>query len=428
MLHRVRALLTVAATLALGSACGARAAGPPATAASGPATAASPSPTSQPTSPAAPPVIRLEPMRIEVIRDAKGREQVVAYDARELFDAANEALLADRNEDALRGYDQLLAEFPDSVYAVPALFNAGLAHEARRENEAAIARYRELAGRRAPSRDVIDALVRMGAVMAELERWSDAAATFEQLLDREDLTAADRVEALARLGYVLLEAKDYIGAEEVLRSALGYHDELTRTGAAAELDTDYYVAMARYYLAQIPHRQFAAIPIRLPDKQIERDMEAKAELVLIAHDRYLKTVELGNPYWATAAGYQLASMQKEFWDALVITPVPEHLPPEAATFYTKEVHRLSRVFLDKALTTHRKNVELAEVRGISTVWVEASRRAASEVAAIIARESAGEIVVPTTGPAAAAPAPGPGNRADGSDDGILPYIPGRVDL
>lgn len=382
---------------------------------------ADPEPAPSPGEPA-PQVIELDPMRIEVVTDDRGERRVVAYDAGELLDAANQALLAGRVDDALRQYDQLLDDFADSPLVVPARYNAGIAHEQKREWEAAIARYEAVATGDAPAEDAIDALIRMGAVMAELERWTDATAVFERLLERDDLTPSDRIQGLARLGYVLLEAKDYVGAEEVLRSGLGYYEEIA---ADTVLDTDYFVAMCQYYLAQIPHRQFAAIPIRMPDKQVRRDLEAKADRILIAHDRYLKTVELGNGYWASAAGYQIASMQKELWDALVVAPIPPQLIPEAAELYVTEVHKHSRQFLEKALDTHRKNAAFADRSGVMTVWTEASRREAEKIADILARESAGEIVLPEAGGGAST------TLDMGPDSGRTPhgdYVPGRVDL
>jgi tetratricopeptide (TPR) repeat protein len=367
----------------------------------------------------------LDPLRIEVVRGEDGQPRVVAYDARELFDAANAALLDGRNEQALRGYDDLLSDFPDSPLAVPAMFNAGLAHEALGDWEAAIARYRAIARRDAPGddrRDVVDAQIRLAAVLAELERWSESIGTLEGLLGGGELSPDERLEALARLGYALLESRDTPGAEEVLRQAIGYFEQLAATDT---LDTDYYAAMARYYLAQIPHREFLAIPIRMPDKQTERDLETKADRVLIAHDRYLKTVEVGNVYWATAAGYQLAAMQKQFWDALVTAPIPPHLEPAAAEVYVEQVHKLSRQFLEKALATHERNVAFAEARAYDSVWVRASRAEAEVVVALLAREASGELPLPGD---AGGNAPVPRESFDPPAARPSDLVPPRVDL
>lgn len=394
--------LGIALSLIL-AACAPRAAKPP-------QSAAKPAP--EP--PVAEPVLEIEPLKIQVVPDGAPDHELDAYDARDLLDTGNEALANERYDEALAYYEQLLVDFPDSQLAVPAMFNAGLAHEGKGEVDEAIALYQKIVARREPGRDAIDAHLRMGALMAEGQRWADAIAAFESLLLRDDLTPTDRVEGLARLGYVLLEAKDYAGAEEVLRQALDYHATVS---ARAPLETDYYVAMAQYYLAQIPHRQFVAIPIRMPDKQTERDLEAKAELVILAHDRYLKTVDIGNPYWSTAAGYQLAHMRKQFWDQLVLAPIPPHLPENAHDFYVKRVHEEATVFLEQTLDTHQTNVRYADEAGWSTVWVEASRREAVVIAGILARESSGELVLPD------APA-GDGLPTDPRPD----YVPGRTEL
>lgn len=361
-------------------------------------------------------VIVLEPLRIQVLRDdATGAQTVVAYDARALFDDGNAALVAGEHARALRLYDQLLADFPDSKLAVPALYNAGLALEGAEEFDRAIARYRELVRRQPTGRDSIDAHIRAAAVLAELERWRDAATTLDEVLARDDLTPSDRLEGRARRGYVLLEARDPTAAEATLAEAI--RDYEAARDAGERFETDYFIAMARYYYAEIPRREFAAIPIRLPDEQIGRDVEAKAGLVLLASDRYAAAIEIGNVYWATASGYQLAAMQHEFWTAIVTAPVPPQLDAQAAEVYVEEVHQQVENLLEKALAIHRKNVKLAEVYDTHTHWSAASAERIPELAELLARERAGERVTPEV---TERPPPSPRRAAD--------YLPGRFEL
>jgi tetratricopeptide (TPR) repeat protein len=421
---RGRAVICLTMTLAVVSACGAAK-----VASRSPAAAVSPAGAARAdAAPSGAPanVYRLEPVRIEVVAGEDGDDTFVVYDARELFDRGNAALLRGAYEEALATYRQVLADFPDSKLVSATLFNAGLAHEGEADFPAAIERYRTVVAQHESARDVIDALIRIAALEAELQRWGKAADALQALLDRSDLRPRDRVEGLARLGYVLVELKDYAGAEEILRSALRYREEV---GAVA-LEDDYFSAMAGYYLAQIPHREFSAIPIRLPDKQTVIDMESKADRLLIAHDRYLGTIELGNPFWALACGYQIAAMQREFWQALVVAPVPPHLVPEAAAFYVKEVHRLSRQFLEKSLRAHRKNLYHARRLGIDNQWVAGSQAAVTEISDILARESRGEIVVPEPTQASGAQTLSPPTtvNANSTPEARPPYMPGRVNL
>ncbi len=373
--------------------------------------------------PARPKTLDLEPLKIKVVTDpSTGAKDIVHYDARILLDRGNEAIAEERYADALAAYDQLLAEFPDSTVVPLALLNAGLAHESRQEWDLAVGRYRKVAGSKAPAEHVVDALMRIGVVDSERKRWGDAAVTFEQLLGRTGLTAPVRIEAMARLGYVLVEQKAFERAERVLEEAVQYAGT-AGFAAGGQLDTDYYVAMACYYLANIPHRQALATPLRLEggagagEEQLKKDLAAKRDLLKLAYDRYLVALKRRNAYWATAAGYQMSQMFKELWDEVVRAPIPPRLTAQESGYYAREVHRFMRDHLDKAMRGHSNNVVLAEAYRTSTEWSEASRVRAKEITEILLREAAGELVVP--GPDGAAPPPPPAAAG---------YLPGRVEL
>lgn len=328
----------------------------------------------------------LEPVRVEVARDAAGRTQVSMFDARQLFDQAGAALDADRYDQALTLYDRLVASFPESELVAPALFNGGLALEGKRDLDAAIARYLEVARRSPAVRYGLDAHIRAGALLAELARWSDALRAFEQVLARGDLAERDRIELQARRGYVLVESGGYEEAETTLAAAI----ELAHGALPGqEVERGYFVAMARYYLAEIPRRQADAVQLRLPEEQLQRDIEAKAKLVLVAQRRYEDTIRLGNLYWATAAGYQLGSMQQEMWRALVNAPVPRQLRSKEAAIYVAEVRALARGHLEKALAAHLMNVQVEEHNKTETAWTQSSRQRIGELRRLLGPGSPG---------------------------------------
>ncbi|HWN68000.1 MAG TPA: tetratricopeptide repeat protein [Haliangium sp.] len=335
-------------------------------------------------------VYDLEALRIEVAgKSADGERELVAYDAQTLLDEGNDALARGHADEAAVRYEKLVRDFPESRLVPAALYNLGLAHEARGEHERALELYRRLAADGALVRDAVDAHVRMAAVLAELGRWSEARQALVALLARNDLTHADRIEGLARLGYVALEQQDFAAAEAHLRDALQTFEKLT-----TRLETLYFVAMSRYYLAQIPHRQFRARPMRLPDEQLERDLAVKAELVTLAYDRYVEVLSVHDAYWGTAAGYQMSQIYKELWDDITSAPIPTQLSPEAAGYYVKEVHARVQPMLEKAMEGHLRNLELARTYGTDTEWSAASRVRAEEIAQLLAREASGELVTP----------------------------------
>jgi tetratricopeptide (TPR) repeat protein len=323
----------------------------------------------------------LEPMRIEVGRDPKGATQVSAFDARELFDRAGAALAADRYDEALDLYDRLVAAFPDSKLVPPALFNAGLALEGLGKLDTAIARYLEVVRRSPGTRHGLDAHIRAGAAQAELARWSEALGLFDQILARRDLGHGDRIEVQARRGFVLVESKRYPDAEKSLLAALELAPEAAR---ARQLETDYFVAMARYYLGEIARRQADAVELRLPEMQLQRDLEAKAKYILVAQRRFEDTIRLGNLHWATAAGYQLGAMQQAMWRALVEAPVPRELGSKEAAIYTAEVGALARGHLEKALAAHLMNEKVAAHHRTETPWSQASHQRVAEIHRLLA--------------------------------------------
>jgi hypothetical protein len=203
------------------------------------------------------------------------------YDARELFDRAGAALDKDRYDQALALYDRLLSAFPDSALVAPALFNAGLALEGMGDLDAAVARYLEVARRARGTRHGLDGHIRAGAVMAERARWGDALRVFEELLARRDLATADRIEIRARRGYVLVESGRFDDAEAALAAAL----ELEQVGARG-VEMRYFLAMAQYYLGEVARRRAEAVRLALPEEVLQRDLEAKAKLVLVAQRRF----------------------------------------------------------------------------------------------------------------------------------------------
>jgi tetratricopeptide (TPR) repeat protein len=378
----------------------------------------------RPTTPKPPPkTVELEPLLVEVGDPATGGE-VRGYDARNLLDDGNDALIQRRFDEALAAFDNLLRDFPGSKLAVAAQYNAGLALEGKRDWAGAAERFRRvLATGRDPEHreDFVNAHFRLGAVLAEIEQFAESARVLEQVLERTDLPPDHRIEALARLGYALVETKDYAAGEEVLRKAIAYHREVQGTH---RLDSTHFVAMAQFYLAMIPHRQFGAVPLRYPEQQMSRDLDQKSQLFLLARDRYIKVVDYKDAQWATAAVYQVAHMYKEFWDAWMAVPIPAELNATEAKEYVRQMNQEPNLkkLLEKSLLFHERNIAMAESVRAATQWSRLSIEEAETVRKIIARQSSGDLVEPGVAPA---PAAGP---KDSPPAGSRVYFPARREL
>ncbi len=363
----------------------------------------------------------MEPMAIEATRGSQGLS-IESFDAEELFEQGGAALSAGKQDDAIRFYDKLLAKFPASNYARSALYNRGLAYSDKKDWARAIDSFKELSEKYRDHSDAKDALFQMGACYAEQENWPASGEIFVRLLDRKDLTADDRIEAIARRGFAQFKLNDLDQAERTFRSAFTFRDQIL---SQERLATDFFLAFSQYHLGQITHERFRRSPIRLPEAQMDRDLEEKASLLLKAQRAYIDTIKYGNPGWASAAGFQVGSLYEELYDAFVGAPVPAELDKEKREVYQEELRKKIRILLEKSLRWYRENLLMVERLGVRTDWAEKTKLAYAKLLRLLdpaARDAfpanpGGSPDHPPT-PAAAPPeptAPGrgtPGNKQD----------------
>lgn len=335
--------------------------------------------------------LRLEP--IELMATPNG--DVLVSDALSLFDAGGRDLGAKRYGRALSRYDALLGRFPESRLVLPALYNAGLAHEGLRQFNAAAARYLRIVERFGHLHDAIDATFRLGGCYAELANWKRSAEVFGRLAGRKGLGSSERVEAYARQGLALFRQQDYDATRRVLRDGIRL---VQSVDAFERLDSDFFAAMLYYYFAAIPHAQFRSAAIR-PGSTLAGDMDEKARLLIVAQGRYIETIRVKNPYWATASGFQIGSLYREFYDALMHT-LPDFdaaardnarqagiavtaAKQQLVSAYLEQLHERIRPLLHKAMRVFEKNVVVARRIGVEGAWIAKSRRQIRELKDLI---------------------------------------------
>jgi TolA-binding protein len=317
----------------------------------------------------------MDPIRIEASNGPAGT-QIEAYDAAELFEQAGVALSDKRFDDAAKLYAKLLKGFPDSGYARPSLYNLGLAHSGGKNWAEAIDDFKALIERFPTHADARDASFQLGACYAEQANWPASAEVFARILDRSDLSADDRIEALARRGFAQFNLKDLDTADKTFRAVLSYRKKIE---TEERLATDFYLAFSQYHLAQIAHQRFQAVELRLPESQMDKDLDLKASLLLQAQRAYVETIKYGNPAWASAAGFQVGSLYEELYDAFIRVPIPPELHGEARDVYQEELRKKIRVLLEKSMRWQRENLLMIERLGVNTDWAEKSKLAYTKV-------------------------------------------------
>jgi DNA uptake lipoprotein len=313
----------------------------------------------------------MDPIKIEATSDADGIH-IEAYDAPELFEHAGSALSEKRFAEAVKIYGKLLKSFPESPYARPSLYNLGLAHIGKRDWAAAIDSFKSLTEKYPGHPDAKDSLFQLGACYAEQNNWPASAEVFARVLERGDLNADDRIEAIARRGFAQFNLNDLDTAEKTFRAAMVYKQRIENE---ERLSTDFYLAFSQYHLGQVFHLRFRKAALRLPEAQLDKDLEEKAHLLLTAQRAYIDTIKFGNPAWASAAGFQVGSLYEELYDAFMNVPIPPELDAEARAIYQEELYKKIRILLEKSLRWQRENLLMIERLGVATDWADKSKLA-----------------------------------------------------
>jgi tetratricopeptide (TPR) repeat protein len=292
------------------------------------------------------------------------------FDAAVLFQEGLRFQEASEYDQALRYYERLLRDFGDSRYYSAAAFNAGRCYEEKGDCEKAIARYKLILDALPHSKDWVNAAFRSAGCHILLERHDQSAALYARLLERPDLATADRIDAQVARGEELVATGELIEAEKAFRAALHLYREHERD----EYLDPAPASRAEFNLAELLTRTFQAAPLRLPEDQLERDLEAKALALLDAQNSYLRAMRLGDPAWATASGYRIGRLYVDFYNALDNAPVPADLAVEEVNTYHQLLRQRLGVLLRKALKVYELTIQLAERTHVDNQWTAAARQ------------------------------------------------------
>ncbi|MDY7228420.1 tetratricopeptide repeat protein [Hyalangium rubrum] len=336
------------------------------------------------------------------VREDKPGRQEIEFDAvtvtadleleklndEELFAGGTSAFAAGDFKQAARYFGRLVDFHPQSPHRRPSLYNAGLAHQRLKEWEDAYHRFVELADAEKGQDDALDAAFRVAETQYHLERFEEAAALLAKVAAREDIPAGRRMEAQVQQGICELEAGRSEQAEATLRKVLTTYEGLSDKD---EVD-DYFPAQAHFFIGEIYRLHYEAVkldPKRGGDKLAE-DLNYKAELLLSAQGHYLRSIRVGNGYWATAAGAQIGAMYENLYDHMVNSPAPPELNAEEAQVYRQELRKKIRVLLTKSINIYERTLEAAERIGSQNTFVDRTRESLRKVKELLLADADNE--------------------------------------
>jgi len=318
-----------------------------------------------------PQVVRLElpPEAVEVRRadlDLAGKND------EELFAVGQAAFQAGDLRRAAAAFGRVADLFPASRRHAAASFNAGLslqraeAWAPARDRLAAFVR--EYAG---PDAD--DAALRLADCHHELGEDAAAREVLVRLLERGDLSRADRIRALTRRGVLELEGGDADGAEASLQRALGVWAQ----GREEERLDDEPPARAHFWLGEVYRARFAALPLDFTASEEAQGeaLEAKSRLLLAAQGHYFQAARRGNADFGVAGVARVGELYEQLHARMIEAPVPPGLDEEEQAAWRAELRRQLRNLVSKAVEAYEVALAAARARGVENRFVERAQEA-----------------------------------------------------
>lgn len=306
----------------------------------------------------------------------------------ELFARGTSAFAASEFDKAVRYFDRIVDTFPDSRHRREALYNSGLAHERLKHWEVASSRFTLLADAAHGKDDALDAAFRLAESEYQRGEFNHAIQLLRTVGARSDLSLSQRLEAQVQQGICELESGNPQAAEGTLRKSL----EAYQSAPDKEGVDDYFPAQGQFFLGEIYRLRYEAVAL-IPEQgadKLSADLELKAELLLSAQGHYLRSIRMGNGYWATASGSEIGGLYENLYNQMVNAPTPSELKPDEARVYREELRNKIRVLLTKAITIYESTLEAAERIGTSGPFVEKTRESLKRMKDLLLREVRGD--------------------------------------
>ena len=314
------------------------------------------------------------PIRLEgsVVRET-GDELVeeAVYDPIQLFFLARDAGRRRNYERAIKLYERLLSDFPESRYVADARFNIGLALELLERYEEAAGHFARIAEEESliengKYRFWVDAVLRWSVNLNQLEAWDEVLAVYQKLVDHPRVGRGDKFEASVGIGIVYHELGRIAEAEKTLVDALKLSRMYARTGG---FDNRGLISEAAFRLGQISEKRYLEVDLRLDSESLQDDFELKCERLLETQKRYLDAVRHGEPYAMAMAGLRLGGLYENLYDTLVNLEVPEGLDTDEAEVYIEEIRLRVNVLVKKALRIYGKALKVGRRDPEAKVWI-----------------------------------------------------------
>jgi tetratricopeptide (TPR) repeat protein len=324
------------------------------------------------------PIIEMEPMVLEAT-GADGEQTVRAYDAQSLFDAGRVAIGAERYDECVTQFGELVNRFPDSRFAHAGLYNRGLCYEELRQHAMAAAHFQRYMELSKTTKDLRDGEFRWGFNLVESGSYTEAMLLYERLLKTEGLGEFDLAECHLRRGITHLRLQRFSEAER------DFKETLRRVKQATEgiMTGNDLAAEAHYRRGEAYFELNKNVGLKLPLDRMKDDLAAKSRFFRQAQSSYIDALNVRNAYWATAAGLQLGALYEQFYLDILRAEFPEDFDQATREVYFIELKKYLQPLLKQSVSIYERSMTMSTRLGTDNHWVKETEKRLNKLRSLI---------------------------------------------
>ncbi len=300
--------------------------------------------------------MEVDPVLIRVTEEG-GEYTTEHIAAEDVFERAYYDFQARRYDSAAENYQLIVDYFDESRFYLPALYNGGLAYEELDLWREAANSFRIIVEEFADADEALNARFRLAKALHELGEYNEVDELLLEVLLQDGLDHFDRVEAHVRRGQALLELEQWNDAENSFRNVLESNREAIPSD---RLDDDSrFIVLTHFGIGQANHGRMNDIPLLLPPERMREDLDTKADYHQSAQVAYIRALREHHPHWSVAAGYKIGRLYQDFYMDIFTAEIPDDLTEEELAFYFEELRNKIEVLMDRALTVYERNLSFS---------------------------------------------------------------------
>ncbi len=309
---------------------------------------------------------------VQVARTVVTPEQTT--DIPELFAHATSEGKAQHYEPAAREFQRAFDLDPSGPLADKALFESAEMYDLLGQNEAALARYEQVA-RRFPNSD-LDRVARVRALrlLTYLEQYQRAGELAELTATKyKDLLSFDQLAVLAARALARLAQDDDVQADSFISKA---RDIIERESLDAAGRVPAELAPVYFALGELRRIRAERIHFNPVPENFAGALEQRCQLLLDAQSAYSDAMRAYDAHWSAMAGFRVGELYQKLHEELMQVPAPKAADSDRRRQLFEGAMRLRySILLDKAKAMMDHTVALGDRTGEQSPWVLKARQA-----------------------------------------------------